>query len=285
MRILVVDDSRAMRMIVSRELRRAVGDVDVLEAEDVSAAAGALTAEVVDLVLCDWNMPGATGLELLRWLRAQGWHGPFGFVTSEAGADIRRQALDAGASFVVTKPFKGDDLADAIAIATGGSATHATAGAGGGGDVTDQVAAVLGGLLGRAVQVEASEGPPRRELARVAARYVGPDGQDEAMCVAEVGLAAAAGAALSMLPATAAGEWADSGVLPEAITENFAEVANVLASVVSTSARRRVLAGVSVHADFEALPNDDRMAAAAEPHNLDVRVDGYGAGRMLLAAF
>jgi two-component system chemotaxis response regulator CheY len=115
MRILIVDDSRAMRMIVARTLRVAGYD----EHEIVEAGNGIQALESVglappDVVLCDWNMPEMSGLELLTALRTAGWTVPFGFVTSEASPQMRVAAMEAGAMFLIAKPFTAQDFQDAL---------------------------------------------------------------------------------------------------------------------------------------------------------------------------
>lgn len=283
MKVLVVDDSRAMRMIVARELRKAVGVDDVVEADCAAAAVDVLEQQAVDLVLSDWNMPGMTGLEFLQGIRSRGWNGPFGFVTSESAPSTRQRALEAGAAFVVTKPFRGDVLANQITIALGGTAVHVEGSSGAKGDRVAEVAEVLEGMLRKEVGVAAADGPPRRQVARVAARYVDAAGRDAAMCVAEVPLAAAVGAALSMMPPASAKEWGQSGVLPEVVAQNFYEVANVLAKVIGGKDERCVLAELTVHADFEQLPHDELIQSSSHPLHLAIDVDGYGSGRLTLA--
>lgn len=115
MRILVVDDSKAMRLIVVRTLQLAGYD----EHEIVQASNGREAVEVISeqppgLVLCDWNMPEMSGLELLTALRNAGWQVPFGFVTSEASPHMREQALAAGAMCLIAKPFTPEDFQDAL---------------------------------------------------------------------------------------------------------------------------------------------------------------------------
>jgi two-component system chemotaxis response regulator CheY len=106
MKILVVDDSKAMRMIVLRALRQAgFGDAQTLEAEDGAQGIEKVRAEQPDLVLSDWNMPNMTGIEFLRELRASGDETTFGFVTSESTPAMREQAIAAGAAFLIAKPF------------------------------------------------------------------------------------------------------------------------------------------------------------------------------------
>lgn len=106
MKILVVDDSRAMRMIVRRTLRQAgFGSHDVTEADNGATAIEAIKKDMPHLILCDWNMPRMSGLELLQALRHYGVKVPFGFVTSESTPDMRSKALEAGAAFLIAKPF------------------------------------------------------------------------------------------------------------------------------------------------------------------------------------
>lgn len=109
MKILVVDDSKAMRMIVVRTLRMAgFGGHQIAEASNGAQGFESITADPPDLVLCDWNMPEMNGLELLQKLREAGNQVRFGFVTSEANPEMKQKATDAGALFFITKPFTVD---------------------------------------------------------------------------------------------------------------------------------------------------------------------------------
>jgi two-component system chemotaxis response regulator CheY len=116
MRVLVVDDSRAMRMIVKRTL--GLAGYDDWEFEDASngvEALAAITADPPDLVLSDWNMPEMTGIELLRALREADNPVLFGFVTSESTPRMRDRAIHAGAAFVIGKPFTPGEFAEVLA--------------------------------------------------------------------------------------------------------------------------------------------------------------------------
>jgi two-component system chemotaxis response regulator CheY len=115
MKILIADDSRVMRQIVTRTLRQAGFDGhDLVEASDGQEAFDTAVKEKPDLVLSDWNMPHMTGVELLRSLRASGVQVPFGFVTSEGTPEMRQAAEDAGALFLINKPFTPDTFRDAL---------------------------------------------------------------------------------------------------------------------------------------------------------------------------
>lgn len=115
MKILIADDSRVMRSIVIRTLRQAgYGDAEVVQAADGQEALGLIRDEDPDLVLCDWNMPGLTGLELLTQLRGSGDARPFGFVTAQQSPQMRSTAMSSGAQFLIAKPFTPDDFRDAL---------------------------------------------------------------------------------------------------------------------------------------------------------------------------
>jgi two-component system chemotaxis response regulator CheY len=114
-KILIVDDSKAMRMIVTRTLRQAgYGDHDFVEAENGVDGLAMVASAAPDLVLSDWNMPEMSGIEFLQALRAAGNAIRFGFVTSESTDVMRTLALDSGAMFLIAKPFTADTFADAL---------------------------------------------------------------------------------------------------------------------------------------------------------------------------
>lgn len=115
MKFLVVDDSKAMRMIVKRTLRQAgFADADVEEADNGAQGLAAVKASAPDFVLCDWNMPEMSGIEFLKALRAEGIDVKFGFITSVATPEIMEEGKAAGAAFVIGKPFSADKLKASI---------------------------------------------------------------------------------------------------------------------------------------------------------------------------
>ncbi len=115
MRILLVDDSKAMRMIVMRQLRQiGYGDSEFVEANNGVEALDLIAKDAPSMVLSDWNMPEMSGIELLRALNEQQLRVPFGFVTSEGTPEMRQLAEEAGARFLVSKPFTADDLDAAL---------------------------------------------------------------------------------------------------------------------------------------------------------------------------
>ena len=115
MKVLIVDDSRAMRMIVARTLRQTNLKVDIVgEAENGALALDLISQTHPDVIFCDWNMPVMNGLELLVKLRSEGKKMPFGFVTSESTVEMKQAAMDAGADFLIVKPFTADNFTDVL---------------------------------------------------------------------------------------------------------------------------------------------------------------------------
>lgn len=104
--ILIVDDSKAMRLIVRRTLRQAgFGEYTVNEATNGKEALDMILADEPSLVLSDWNMPEMTGIELLNELRRRESRVRFGFITTEGTPPMRESASAAGALFLLAKPF------------------------------------------------------------------------------------------------------------------------------------------------------------------------------------
>jgi two-component system chemotaxis response regulator CheY len=116
-RALVVDDSRAMRLILARVLRER--GCEVVEAGDGQEALVALSAgELPDVALVDWNMPVLNGLELVEAVRRdpayQGMR--IVMVTTESESSQVVRALEAGADEYLFKPFTPDAVVDKLAM-------------------------------------------------------------------------------------------------------------------------------------------------------------------------
>lgn len=120
MKVLIVDDSRGMRMIVLRTLRQAgFTSHEFVEASNGKEALEKLREGGFGLVLSDWNMPEMTGIDLLNQLRADGNSVAFGFITSESSEKMRDLATSAGARFLITKPFTPASFEAALASILG----------------------------------------------------------------------------------------------------------------------------------------------------------------------
>ncbi|MEJ5347441.1 MAG: response regulator [Desulfosoma sp.] len=116
MKVLVVDDFATMRRIVKNILRE-LDFKDIIEAENGAAAVKILESQDIDLIVSDWNMPKMTGLELLKWVRANEKTKdlPFLMVTAEAQKENVVEAVKAKVSNYIVKPFTAAVLAEKLA--------------------------------------------------------------------------------------------------------------------------------------------------------------------------
>ena len=116
---LVVDDSRAIRTILSKTLREL--GFEVREAGNGIEALEVIQAEktAVALILIDWNMPEMNGLELLKRLRQNPEFSSLVvvMVTAETELDHIAEALEAGANEYVMKPFTKDIIVGKLQLA------------------------------------------------------------------------------------------------------------------------------------------------------------------------
>lgn len=112
-RILIVDDFSTMRRII-KNLLNDLGFSNTAEAEDGGAAMTMIRGGGFRFVITDWNMPGVTGIELLRMIRADPTHGklPVLMVTAESKREQIIEAAQAGVSGYVIKPFNAQTLAE-----------------------------------------------------------------------------------------------------------------------------------------------------------------------------
>ena len=114
-RILVVEDEAAIRQMIAFNLSRA--GFDVAEAEDCVSARTMIANQRPDLLLVDWMLPDATGLELTRALRREAISRDLPIIMLTARAEERDKVtgLDGGADDYITKPFSPRELLARIA--------------------------------------------------------------------------------------------------------------------------------------------------------------------------
>ena len=110
--VLVVDDASFIRDLIKNCLRNYFPGIRIEDAVNGRKAQSLLIRESFDLVLCDWEMPEMSGLELLTWCREQDHLQtlPFIMVTSRGDKENVVQAIQAGVSDFVSKPFTNEQL-------------------------------------------------------------------------------------------------------------------------------------------------------------------------------
>ena len=130
-KVLVVDDSGTMRKIVMSAVGKVIDQCEFTQAENGVAALEAMDKETFDLVLSDINMPEMDGIQLVQRIRGRTKtqttgegdlvlskevkdDTPIVMITTEGGLDMAQEALTAGASDYLKKPFTPEQLAEKI---------------------------------------------------------------------------------------------------------------------------------------------------------------------------
>lgn len=113
LKVLVADDSGVMRKIILRALN-AIGVTDIVEAAGGEEALTAFRQQPFQLVLTDWNMPGKSGLEVVREIRASGSAVPVLMITTESEKARVLEAIQAGVTDYLAKPFESETLREKL---------------------------------------------------------------------------------------------------------------------------------------------------------------------------
>ncbi|MEN8762472.1 MAG: chemotaxis response regulator CheY [Thiogranum sp.] len=115
MKILIVDDVSTMRRII-KNLLRDLGFNNIREAADGSTALQMLQNDNIDFLVTDWNMPGITGIDLLKAVRADETLSalPVLMLTAESNREQIIEAAQAGVNGYIVKPFTALTLKEKI---------------------------------------------------------------------------------------------------------------------------------------------------------------------------
>jgi CheY-like chemotaxis protein len=295
MKILVVDDSRAMRSIILRACREmGLRGHSFLEASNGREALQTIEASKPELVVCDVNMPEMDGLELLRTLKESGSPSRFGFVTSEVSSKLKSEAEAAGAVFVIAKPFTIASFSQAVgpvvqSLGSGplddcGEASGEVALVGSGAFNASQIARLLSSLTRKSVRTTSIPPiplPPRST--HFVAEYLLNHQSVVACALTDLAFAVHVGAALTLIPSCVAEESIGTGRLTESIADNFREVLNVASRLFAASDKDAFSLG-KVYPPGEAPPIRllARLRRPAARLDLRVSVDSYGEGSLTL---
>ena len=114
--VLIVDDADFIRDLIKKGIRYSYPEFKVYEAVDGRKAQALLSVNKIDLILCDWEMPELTGLELLEWVRQDSRYQatPFMMITSRGERDHILSAAQAGVSDYISKPFTQENFLNKI---------------------------------------------------------------------------------------------------------------------------------------------------------------------------
>ncbi len=287
MRFLIVDDSRAMRMLMIRALR-AIGHREgtFLQASNAEQAWDLIRGDWPDLVLCDWFMPEVSGMDRLN---ASGVEVRLGFVTSAADAESRRLAAERGALFVLNKPFTEEQLDKVVQAATRPEARperpHQVPAA----MREDASAYAIKRILQHLLHRETTSRVLDHALdtagfkVPVVARYEHLDGTPSGAVATDLRTASRLAAALTLVPPAIIRDATQGNHLTGILDTNLREVLNVLGQLFTRGGR--VQSRLS-HIYFDGEPEPDELAALLSSpkwrSDVTVQVPRYGEGQFVL---
>ncbi|MFP3977039.1 response regulator [Marinobacter sp. KMM 10035] len=127
LKALVVDDASFVRDLVKRTIRQRFPVIETTDAQNGRRAQSLMSRGMFDLILCDWEMPEMSGLELLQWMRQQPQYEkvPFIMITSRGDKDHVIEAVKEGVSEYLGKPFSPEGLSKKIIKVMGSTLTTA----------------------------------------------------------------------------------------------------------------------------------------------------------------
>ncbi len=111
LRVLIVEDQMEARLLLKNMLS-SFGIHQVFEAKDGRKAFDFIdeAIDMIDLIICDWNMPEMSGVELLRQFRSVNFETPFLMITGRSDKESVMEAKLSGVSGYIAKPFSPDQL-------------------------------------------------------------------------------------------------------------------------------------------------------------------------------
>ncbi|NVJ48779.1 MAG: response regulator [Gammaproteobacteria bacterium] len=114
--ILVIDDASMIRDLIKKFVRDYFPGAKLFDAHNGQSGKSVLLHQEIDLILCDWEMPEMNGMELLQWIRQEERYKnkPFIMVTSRGDKEFVVEAIEAGVSDYLVKPFNRQQFAEKV---------------------------------------------------------------------------------------------------------------------------------------------------------------------------
>lgn len=285
MRVLVVDDSKAMRMLVARCLKKAdLGKLEILEACNGVEGLDLAKSQRLDLILTDWNMPEMSGLQLIQMIKSEEIKVRIGVVTSDVAKKTESEAREAGALFVIGKPFGPAVFKEHIDRAFG-KVVHASAPQPTAGPIaarlpqTVDVAQALCGLLPRGANATLTTKIDIKKAGAVVVATYAHEQEVRGICACELRIALGLGAAMTLFPKTLVEDGVRHQSMPVELNDNVRELFNVLGSMFAPSTLQDVILPPNrMPLDLKA-----KIAAASSRMDITVNVSGYDSGWMIMA--
>lgn len=113
LRVLVVDDAGSMRNVLV-SIIKSLGINHVFDTDNGASALNIINEKELDLIICDWEMPKMTGLELFIEVQKMKEPPPFVLVTSNAEMEKVKSAVEKGVKHYIVKPIKPETISKKI---------------------------------------------------------------------------------------------------------------------------------------------------------------------------
>ncbi len=299
MKFLIVDDSLAMQTIVRRSLERAgYKDNEFKMATDGIQALEIIRDWEPSLVITDWHMPNMSGLELLQEIKSQMLDLKVGLVTTETSPKRVLEARQAGALFVLHKPF---DLAEfqkvILPIVQGSVEGEALLNNYDSSQDNNRyelqlpsipsLSKIFNGFTLKEVTVEKSEKSPinYNYLPYVMALFNDREKDViKAICILDIRAAVILACAFDNIPADQVNEIIASKTLDKKLLDNNKRLLKMISALFYEPSSEQDLDLKGVHMIPKPFDRLDKLGESSAENRLDllIKVEGYGEGQMIL---
>lgn len=296
MKFLVVDDSKAMRNMVIRSLKQAgYTDHEFKQAADGIEALKIIKEWGPRVVLTDWHMPKMDGLELLDKVNSLGLDVRIGMVTTENADHRVKMALDAGALFVVSKPFTTGELQNAVLEALRTDIDDSDSSPSSGSTAPKSkvtlptpkpLLEMLKALVGPELSVHVSTPKPIQKYPIMIGIFANQQGKAKAIAVLDHELSCYLGGALTKFVPGHVFEAIRKREIPSEIFDNTSEILNISTTLFQCPDTDQGLVFKSSHILVEPSRKIDLiMANKNKPKSsFEIQLDDYGTGELTLVA-
>ncbi|MCW8875801.1 MAG: response regulator [Kangiellaceae bacterium] len=284
MKFLIVDDSKAMQKVVMKTMHKAGYQDHQYEFADNGLEAYELIKSWgPDLVLSDWHMPQMDGMALLKKIQSEQLNVRIGLVTTERSESSIKEALNAGALFLVSKPFTPEQLAEAVMDAV---------------EIKDEqpdkfnfpslnkTTEILGALIPQPLFAAECPAVLNFNYPFIVGLYSSPNGKARALCVVDHLLSCFMGAALSESDADLAYDAIGTLTIPSEIYDNVMEVLNVISAMFYDPDSQQDLSLRTGHLVNVHVNKLENIIHGPHMKRMDLLIDvpEYGSGKMSLFA-
>ncbi|WP_292955040.1 MULTISPECIES: response regulator [unclassified Neptuniibacter] len=294
MRILIVDDSKAMQVILRRGVEKIDCDsMEIQVTDDGQKALDIIRVWRPSLVLSDWHMPEMTGIELLNAINREMLDINVGFVTTETSSERVKEAKNAGAKFILNKPFNDDALHQTVlpfftdnteldeheeAFSNNGSITLPS---------VDIITKILNIVSKNTVNVEIAPSATYESSWSPCLLGLFADTEENkvrAISILTLPAACILGGSIDALPASTVQSSIDDRTIPQPILDNCEKLLRVISATIKGQNNKGEMQLRSVNYVPKVFPKIESLFQKPESERVDyeISIPGYGQGSLTI---